>query len=136
MSKRAIRILCAVPLMLLLNATGCQFESVTLELPGFFSTDIDELWFWRRDEGSNSYIRAGHMRLRELSGPVGEQRLRYTLYSPSGEEGLTLDAPIDVNGDSIGAVLWFANWMDDGVFKVSARNAGGESALSNRSVTL
>ena len=136
MSKRAIRILCAVPLVLLLNATGCQFESVTLELPGFFSSGIDELWFWRRDEGSNSYVRAGHMRLGELRGPVGDQRLPYTLYNPSGEEGLTLDTPIDVGGDSLRAVLWFANWMDDGTFRVSARNAAGESELSSGSITL
>jgi hypothetical protein len=136
MSRSATRLLCALPLVLLLNATGCQFESVAMELPSFFSAGIDELWFWRRDEATNAYVRAGHMRLLGTSGPAGDQKLGYTLYNPQGEEGFTLEMPVEVAGDSIRVVLWFANWMEDGTFKVSARNTAGESALSSASVTL
>ncbi len=136
MSRGATRVLCALPLVLLLNAAGCQFESVPIELPGFFSTGIDELWFWRRDEVSGDYVRAGHMELVEITGPVGSQMLRYKLYSPQGDPGLTIGSPVSVTGDAVRVVLWFANWMDDGTFKVSARNASGESALSSASVTL
>lgn len=130
------RVLCALPLIFLLNTAGCKIASVELELPSFFSSGIDELWFWRHDETTSTYVRAGHIRLHGMNGPIGAQRLMYTLYNPQGEEGLTLDMPVDVSSDSVHLVLWFANWMDDGTFKVSARNAAGESDLSSASVTL
>lgn len=136
MSRWAIRVLCALPLVLLLNATGCQLESVAMELPSFFSTGIDELWFWRRDESTGAFVRSGHMQLLGLEGPVGDQSLVYTQHHANGQSELTLAAPADVRGDSIRVVLSFANWMEDGTFKVSARNTAGESALSSSSVTL
>ena len=127
---RALRALRALPLLLLLNLTGCQFESVLMELPGFFSTGVDEIWFWRRDEGSNTYVRAGHIRLVGMSGPAGDQRLVYTQYNPQGEPGLTLDSQFESSGDTLRVDFWFANWLEDGTFKVSARNQAGESSLS------
>jgi hypothetical protein len=136
MSTVASRILQAAPLVFLLSLTACENKPLSVELPSFFSAGIEELWFWRLDEGSGTYVRSGHMRLSPVFGQPGAEELAYTRYGPDGEEGLTINAPVEVTGDSIRLELWFARWEDEGSFKLSARNAAGESPLSSDSIML
>ncbi len=133
MARSLLRIL---PLVFLLGLTACEYRPVSMQLPSFFTAGIDELWFWRRDEGADTFVRSGHMRLTGLRGPVGNQMLAYTMYSPEGEEHLTCTVPIEVVEDSFVVELWFSRWEEPGTFKVSARNVAGESPLSSGSIRL
>lgn len=124
------RLACA--LLLLLPLVGCEWKRVTVQLPTFFSAGVEELQFWRLDEGTTDYVRAGYIRFGSLIGPPGAQTIHYTMVSPGGESTtFTLTSDVDVVGDSIVLELWYARWPDEGTFRVSARNAAGESELSD-----
>lgn len=136
---RAIRrrwLTAAFALSCLLALSGCEYRLVKLQLPTYFSTGVDEVWFWRLDESTQGYERSGHMKIVGLFGPAGETVLQYTMVAPDGSAGLTISAPVTVVGDSITLGVNFARWAPPGWFRVSARNGAGESPLSSREVYL
>ena len=135
--RLARNLLCAAALALLIGPlTGCEWRPVSVQLPTFFSAGIDELHFWRNEPQIQEFVRSGHMRFSSLIGPAGAQLIRYTMILPDGTESFTLTSPVEVQGDSIIVQLYFARWHDPGEFRVSARNAAGESDLSSSSIPL
>ena len=133
--RSAARLACV--LLFLLPWVGCEWKRVAVQLPTFFSAGVEELHFWRLEEGSSDYVRAGHVRFGSLIGPPGSQTIHYTMVSPEGEPtAFTLTSEVDVVGDSIVLELWYARWPDEGTFRVSARNAAGESDLSEAVIDL
>jgi hypothetical protein len=119
-----------------LALTGCEVKQVQLQLPSFFSSGVDEVWFWRLDDQSREYVRSGHLRITSLSGPPGRKVLRYTMVMPDGTDGMALQAPAQVRGDSIIVELEYTRWQEPGWFRVSSRNDAGESPLSDDEVFL
>jgi hypothetical protein len=124
-----------LPLACILAVSGCDYRQVSVQVPTFFSAGVDELWFWRR-EGVDAYVRSGHLRLDGLFGPPGRKVLQYTMVNPDGMVGLTLQTPATVQGDSIVVDVQYARWAAPGWFRVSARNAAGESSLSAQEIYL
>ena len=118
----------------LLASSGCEFKSVSLQLPTFYSAGIKEVWVWRLKEGGGGYVRAGYLKLLGLTWVNGRQLLRYTCVGPTGGESHVLMAPITSATDSITVTVNFARWTTPGWFRVSARNGAGESPLSAREV--
>jgi hypothetical protein len=138
-TRRALRRL-ALPLVLfcalVLPLSGCEYKTITVQIPTFFSAGVQELWFWRLDEGANQYVRTGHLKFGDLYGPPGRKVIQYTMVFPDGQEGLTLTAPVKVQGDAILVELNYARMEDAGNYRVSSRNRAGESALSESDILL
>jgi hypothetical protein len=131
LTRLALAVLVAAPLF------GCEWKRVTVQLPTFFSAGVEELHFWRLDEATSDYVRAGHIRFSGLIGPPGAQTIHYTMVSPDGEPTtFALTSDVEVLGDSIVLELWYARWPDEGTFRVSARNSAGESGLSEGDIAL
>jgi hypothetical protein len=123
-------------LLVTLALTGCEVKPVQLQLPTFFSTGVSEVWFWRLDDSTEEYVRSGHLRIGTLTGPPGRKVLRYTMVLPDGTEGMALQAPAQVRGDSIIVQLDFMRAQEPGWFRVSAANESGESGLSDDEIFL
>lgn len=119
-----------------LCSAGCELSPVRLQLPGYFSAGVQEVWFWRLDEATDQYVRSSNLRLEGLSGPPGRKVIRYTMVAPDGSDLTTLEAPVQVRGDSIIVELQYARWQQPGWFRVSSRNAVGESGLSDEEIFL
>jgi hypothetical protein len=134
----AQRALACLLFVFALSVSGCEYKTVTVQLPSFFSAGVDELWFWRLEgrRRSGEYVRSGHIRFEGLFGPPGKKVVQYTMVSPKGEVGLTLTAPAKVRGDSIVVELNYARFADPGWFRVSSRNRAGESPLSEAEIFL
>jgi hypothetical protein len=137
--RRRSRVCAILPLFCLLVTfalTGCEVKPVQLQLPTFFSTGVSEVWFWRLDDSTEEYVRSGRLRIGSLTGPPGRKVLRYTVVLPDGTEGMTLQAPAQVRGDSIIVQLEYTRWQEPGWFRVSAANGSGESGLSDDEIFL
>jgi hypothetical protein len=137
--QRRTRIRAFLPIacvLVTLAFTGCEVKPVQLQLPTFFSAGVEEVWFWRLDDSTEEYVRSGHLRIVGLTGPPGRKVLRYTMVSPDGADGMTLQAPAQVRGDSIVVQLEYTRWQEPGWFRVSARNDSGESGLSDEEIFL
>ena len=117
--------------LLAMLLTGCEVKTVKLQLPTFFSAGVTEVWFWRLDDSSDQYVRSGHLRITGLTGPPGRKVLHYTMVGPDGADGMTLQSPAQIRGDSIVVQLEYTRWQQPGWFRVSARNGSGESGLSD-----
>jgi hypothetical protein len=123
-------------LLATLSLAGCEVKPVQLQLPTFFSAGVSEVWFWRLDDSTQEYVRTGHLRIDALTGPPGRKVLRYTMMAPDGSNGMSLQAPAQVRGDSIIVQLDYTRWQAPGWFRVSAANDSGESGLSDDEIFL
>jgi hypothetical protein len=126
----------ALGLACLVAFTGCEYAFVTMKLPTYFSSGIDEIWFWRLNEQGQGYVRSGYIRVGGLSGAAGQQVLQYTIVGPDGTEGGATDAVAAVESDAITVTLTFTRSAPHAWFRVSARNEAGESPLSASEVFL
>lgn len=126
----------ALGLACLVTFTGCEYKVVRMKLPTYFTSGIDEIWFWRLDERSQGYVRSGYIKLRGLAGASGAQRLEYTMIGPDGSEIVTIRAGASVESDAITVTLNYVRMAPPGWFRVSARNKAGESPLSAAEVYL
>lgn len=135
---RRARIRALLPLLclLVLPLAGCEVKPVKVQLPTFFSAGVDELWFWRLEESSEEYVRSGHVRFGEISGPPGRKVIAYRMVLPDGTESVAMTAPVQVRGDSILVEIQFTRWQNAGWFRVSSRNSAGESTLSDDEIYL
>lgn len=125
----------AFALICLLAAPGCKdLNPVTMQLPTFFSAGIDELWFWRLDETTGGYVRKGHLELEGITGPAGSQVLQYAVVNGDGTTLMLLEAPVSIQTDSVTVQLSYYGTATPGWYRVSARNAAGESALSSKEI--
>src|SRR5262245_38271609 len=111
----------------LLAMFGCEFKTVKLQLPTYYSAGIQEIWFWRLSEGGGGYVRSAHIELLGIASIDGRQQLRYILVGPQGGESQVLVTPIQSGQDSITATVNFVRSAQPGWVRVSARNQAGES---------
>jgi len=135
-SARLVRGLLPLCFGLVIALTGCEIKPVKVQLPTFFSAEIQELWFWRLDEQSQQYVRAGHLEFGSVEGPPGRKVLTYTIVPITGNAFGALTVPVTVRGDSITVELSYSRWEKPGWFRVSSRNAAGESGLSEEEIFL
>jgi len=140
MRRSLTRVALALSLLALtIPLGGCKTLPVRIEIPGFGTGQVDGLWFWRYSEESETFERVCRV---DISNPLdvrGEEGIEYVqTCDASGTFAITLATPIErLNSSNVLVEIYFIRWEPDpGVFRASAFNSSGESALSATELTL
>jgi hypothetical protein len=124
--------------------SGCDYRSVSIQIPGFDTFAVEGVWFWRLDPATGQYQREGGIRLHrdataETSWPELASGAEVIAYSNTSQEGVMLPAEVirdPAAPDQVTLRLLYANPGEPGVFKATIFNAAGESELSDQTIAL
>ncbi len=136
-----LRTSCAlVALSLLPLLTACEYRRVTVRIADFESALVEGVRFWRLTEASLQFEPGGSV---EFDDPrileSGHEVVDYTVFSPDGEELVTLPAFVlrnPADPDTVTLELQYLRYEDPGWFRITTYNAAGESELSQEQIYL
>jgi hypothetical protein len=118
--------------------TGCDVFTVTVELPGFHSGDVDSLWFWRAN--GTGWERICRFDLSDVFVDAGVEQVRYQQTCLDGRPASAMwQAKVERLPSDPGTVVLQLVYQRSGTpteYRASAVNVDGESALSSTSLTL
>jgi hypothetical protein len=123
--------------------SGCDYRSVSIEIPGFDSFAVEGVWFWKLNSATGQYERAGGIRLHrdataETSWPQLASGAEVIAYSNTSQEEVVLPAEVirdPAAPDQVTLRLLYTS-PEPGVFKATIFNAAGESELSDQTIAL
>ena len=132
--RGVILILAAVLLML----GGCEYRTIRISVPDFFTAEVEGIQMFRLDPVSGDYLPTGTILfLGEPELVNGSWRLLYTTVGSDGEWSMNVPAALDdVSGEGLLLDLWYARFEESGTFRAATFNEAGESALSAETVDL
>ena len=124
--------------------SGCDYRSVSIQIPGFDAFAVEGIWFWKLDPATGQYERAGGIRLlrdatAETSWPQLASGAELIAYSNTTQEEVVLPAEVirdPAKPDEVTLRLLYLNSDEPGVFKATIFNAAGESELSDQTIAL
>jgi hypothetical protein len=118
--------------------TACETKSVTVQIPAFGAGAVDGIWLWRLSETSNSFERMCRIDIGDSAVTASGEMVDY-IQDCEEHAGVMLKTKVDrlpSDPQTVVLDLWYMRWEDPGVYKASAYNSGGESALSISSIQL
>jgi hypothetical protein len=142
MGKRRF-VLAALVALFLPVLSGCEIKSLTVQIYGWDTYQIQGVWLWRWNTVSKTYERDNGIQfLRDRSTaqyaqgfPPGTELVVYTYAAGAGEMATRVERdPRDP--DLVTLRVWYLRFSDAGDFKASTYNAAGESELSPNSIAL
>jgi hypothetical protein len=144
MKKHLARLVLIALISLAPLVSGCNYRSVSIEIPGFDTFAVEGIWFWKLDPATGQYERAGGIRLHRDAAaepwwPELSSDAELIAYSNTTQEEVVLPAEVirdPANPDQVTLRLLYVNSDDPGVFKATIFNAAGESGLSDQTIDL
>ena len=116
------------------SLVGCETKRLWLQVKGLDDGIVEGVWLWRLSEESGIYERACRIPFAAEADAVGDlQTLVYTQDCEDGHAGFELSAQIkrsESRPDTVTVGLWYIDWNDAGVYKVSSYGHYGETSLS------
>ena len=124
--------------------SGCDYRSLSIEIPGFDAFAVEGVWLWKLNEDTGRYERAGGIRLhRDATAqewwPALATDAEVIAYSNTSQEDVVLPAEVIRNPaspDRVTLRLLYLNNQETGSFRATIFNAAGESDLSDQTIGL
>ena len=129
---RALLLLAALPMLLMLPATGCNLQQFRIAITDFESADVTGIWMWREDAGGE-FERNVEIQLGEPFVEGGVEMVEYTMIDAATQAEFQFAAPVvrdPANPDRAELDLFSLLWAEGGSYKASTYNEFGESPLS------
>lgn len=142
--KTLARLLFVALVSLLPFVSGCDYRSVSIEIPGFDAFQVEGVWLWKLNETTGRYERAGGIRLHrdtpaEDWWPTLSSGAEVIAYSNTAQEDVVLPAEVirdPAKPDRVTLRLLYLNTDEPGSFRATIFNAAGESDLSDQTIGL
>lgn len=141
MRRSTLGAACLVALGLLVLAvplSGCEVVRVSVIIPDFDSGRVRGVTFWRHEAGA--YVEDGRLLFEEVEYRGADELIRYRFRPCHGEPSrIAYRARLErsaTDPDVVLIELLYPRRSRPGVFRISAFNSGGESAMTDASVNL
>ena len=123
----------------LLLATGCDTPLITIRIPGFDSSEVEGIGIWRESDQGGEWELVSEIGLDVGEVPGSGYEIAYYPFELDDGSSITLTAGVERSGgasEDITVRLIWNRHTPPGVFRASAYNAAGHSALSLEAVAL